>query len=74
MMFTDSQCRNGRLHRFTIVGQYDQGIQERCGICGKKEFFRMTTEGKIDNKKYLAFHQRQALPKVHRLYEREYAR
>lgn len=73
MMFTDSRCRNGWLHRFTIIGQYEQGIQERCGICGRKEFFR-AYNGKVDNRKYLAFHMRQALPKVHRLYDREYER
>lgn len=70
-MFTDSQCRNGWLHRFTIIGEYEQGIQERCGICGKKEFFRIYG-GKIDNRKYLATHMRQALPKQHRLFEKEY--
>lgn len=73
MMFDSSKCRGSWLHRFTIIGQYDQGIQERCGICGKKEFFRVAG-GKIDNRKYLAFHMRQALPKVHRLYQHEYAR
>lgn len=71
MIFADSQCRNGWLHRFNIVQQLENGVVERCEICGIKVPFRIH-EGRINNKQYLSFHLRNALPKEHRAFAREY--
>lgn len=73
MIFTNSQCRNKWLHRFSIIRQLPEGVQERCEICSKKVFFRII-DGKTDNKRYLSYHMRQALNPLHRLFEKEYGK
>ena len=71
MIFTKSNCRSGYLHRFGIVGEYPEGVQERCVICHKKIFHRVIN-GAVNNKQYLAYHARQALPPQHRRFSKEY--
>lgn len=71
MIFTNSQCRNSRLHRFEIVAEFPEGIQERCEICHKKVFFRVI-DGKSNNRNYISYHMRDCLPPIHRLFKREY--
>lgn len=71
MIFTRSECRNGWLHRFNIVAEYPEGVQERCEICGKKVFFRVIN-GKSNNTDYISYHMRQCLVPQHRAWKREY--
>lgn len=71
MLFVNSWCRNKWLHRFFIVAETPKGIVERCEICGKKVVFRIK-DGRTDNKRYLAYHMRQALIPQHRYFDKEY--
>lgn len=69
----NSKCGNSWLHRFDIIEQYQDGVLEVCKICRKKKFFRAVA-GRPDNNVYIAYHNRQLLPRNHPLYEREYPR
>ncbi len=71
MLFAKSNCRNKWLHRFSIIKQFDGGVQERCEICGLKVFFRMIND-QSNNKRYIGYHMRQVLPPQHRYFSREY--
>lgn len=71
MNFALSKCRGIYLHKFDIVGQYENAVEERCTRCAKQVIFK-TYMGKTDNNRYLSFHARQALPKAHNLFEHEY--
>ena len=72
-MFGKSECIDTWLHRFELVGAYEQGVLERCSICSQEEFFPVS-EGRIDNVEYLSYHARQALPKQHPYFNHEYAK
>lgn len=62
-----SECRaKGWLHRFQIQEVTDEGAIEVCEICYLKKFF------KHDNREYLKWHLRQALPTYHPRFEHEY--
>ena len=71
MLFTNSKCKGSWLHDFKIVGEYLDGVQERCSKCGKKKFFR-TIQGQTDNKSYLAWHMKSCLIPQHRYWLHEY--
>lgn len=71
MLFHNSQCKNNWLHDFKIVGEYLEGVQERCVKCGQKKFFR-TIQGQTSNKDYISFHMKQVLPSIHRLFKHEF--
>lgn len=73
MRFINSECRNKGLHKFELVGEAAYGVLERCERCGGKVSFRVV-DGRIDTNNYLSYHMRNALPREHRLFEREYAR
>lgn len=66
-----SHCKEGWLHRFTILRQSPNGVEEGCIICKEKRVFKII-EGRINNLEYLEYHIRQALPKWHPLFKREY--
>ncbi len=70
-IFTRSKCRGSWLHRFNMVARYQNGIQERCEICGKKVFFRVI-DGKSNNTDYISYHMRQVLIPQHRLFFHEW--
>ena len=67
----DSICKGGWLHRYVLLRQNPEWVEEGCLICRKKVYYRIV-DGKIDNLKYLKDHIRQALPKSHRLFKHEY--
>jgi len=71
MIFTASKCKSSWLHRFKIIAQYPEGVQERCEICHKKVFLRVIN-GKSNNTRYIASHMRQVLVPQHRLFIHEY--
>jgi hypothetical protein len=68
-----SECIDSWLHRFNIVEAYENGIKERCEICGE-EIFNLVVDGRVDNIEYLSYHARQALMPQHELFNREYAK
>lgn len=70
-MWGGSNCLDSWLHRFQLIKPYEQGMLERCSICGQEEFFTVV-EGRIDNLEYLYYHARQALPKQHPYFKHEY--
>ena len=72
-LFARSKCRNNWLHRFVVVFQYENGIKERCQICGQEETFKIMN-GQTSNLRYLSYHMRQALPMNHPLFKHEYPR
>lgn len=72
-MWGNSECVDSWLHRFELVGAYEQGVLERCSICNQEEFFSVS-DGRIDNVEYLSYHARQALMKQHPYFNREYAK
>lgn len=69
--FGQSECLDIWLHRFQLVEQFEDGVMERCEICGQEEFFPVI-DGQIDNQNYLSFHARQALMPQHELFKHEY--
>lgn len=69
----NSECVDAWLHRFQIVGQWPEGVLERCEICGQEEFFPVI-DGRIDNNHYLSFHARQALFPQHERFQKEYGK
>jgi hypothetical protein len=71
MIFKESICRSGWLHRYDLVGQAKEGVLERCVICHKKKSFRIRG-GTVNPKNYLAYHMRNALTKDHRKFSKEY--
>lgn len=73
MLFANSYCRNKWLHRFNLIKEFAEGVQERCEICGLKVFFRVI-DGDSSNKKYISYHLRQVLPPQHRYFAKEYAK
>ncbi len=64
-------CLGKYLHRFSIVGEYDNGVLEACEICHKTRFFKLI-DGKVDNLNYMDWHIRNALPQFHPYYYHEY--
>lgn len=70
-LFIRSNCKGAWLHRFIIVNQWYEGVQERCMLCGLKVFFP-TINGKSNNTEYIAYHARQCLPPQHRLFNHEF--
>ncbi len=59
------------LHRFEITKQFADAVQETCMICGGQKIFK-TYKGRTDNYRYIDYHVRNALPKFHPLFKREY--
>lgn len=70
-IFTKSKCKGNWLHRMQIIGQYSEGVQERCELCHKKVFFRIIN-GKSNNTRYISYHMRQVLIPQHRLFNHEF--
>lgn len=66
-----SNCKSGWLHRFVILREFADGVEEGCIICKKKVYFKIF-EGRIDNLNYAKYHIRQGLPRFHNLFYREY--
>lgn len=71
MIFQNSECKKGWFHRLMIIAEYPEGVVERCVICHKKIFHRVL-DGRVNNKTYISYHARSALPKEHRRYTKEY--
>ena len=66
-----SPCLNNYLHRFSIVNQSEDGVLERCEICGYQEFFKVI-DGRVDTVNYLSWHARQALSPLHPTFPHEF--
>ena len=64
----NSNCINQWFHRFVIFVQFPEGVLEKCAICHKVKYFRPE-----NNLEYIAYHNRQVLPREHNKFEREYA-
>ena len=71
LFWGNSECYDSWLHRFSIVQAYEEGVLERCEICGD-EVFHKVVDGRIDNNEYLSYHARQALMPQHEYFKREY--
>lgn len=69
--WNNSKCINQWFHRFKIVFQIPQGVLEQCEICHKRKFFKMV-QGRTNNMEYIAYHNRQCLPREHNNFKREY--
>lgn len=70
--WSKSECQNnGWLHNYKIFAEYPNAVKEMCSICKDIKIFK-TKNGRTHNITYLSYHLRQALPKYHRLYKREY--
>lgn len=69
--YQNSYCKNSFLHRFNIEEEYDNGVLEICEICFMKKFFKILG-GKVDNREYMSYHLKQALPQHHPLYSRQH--
>lgn len=70
-MWGNSECLDSWLHRYQIIQPYENGVLERCDICGD-ELFSPVVDGRVDNMEYLSYHARQALMPHHELYKHEY--
>lgn len=66
-----SRCRGSWLHRFSIVNQFPNAVQEVCAICGKSVIFKIY-DGRVDNLNYIKYHMRQVLLPGHNLFRHEY--
>ncbi len=66
-----SECKDGWLHRYKILGQDSSVVIEMCNICQDTQIFRLVN-GKTDNMKYLQYHLHNALPPYHKLYARQH--
>lgn len=67
----NSHCSNGYLHRYNLLRQWDNCVEEVCNICGDQQFFKIV-DGRIDNLEYITYHMRQVLPQQHNLFSHEY--
>lgn len=67
----NSECLDTWLHRFSLVGQFEDGVLERCEICGQEEFYKII-DGRIDTVEYLSTHARQALQPEHPWFRHEF--
>jgi hypothetical protein len=66
-----SQCLGIWLHRYKIVAQFGNAVEERCEICKDTKIFKLGY-GPLNNLEYLDYHLREALPPQHPLYEHEH--
>ena len=66
-----SNCKEGWLHDFILLRQLPNGVEEGCRKCRTKRYYKIE-KGKINNLLYIKEHCRQALPKFHNLFYREY--
>ena len=71
--FENSLCLNSYLHRFEIKEEYDNGVLEVCSICYKRKFFKLL-DGRLNNKEYMSWHIKSALPQSHPFYEHQYTK
>lgn len=71
LFWLKSLCIGTWLHRYIIVRQYGDGIEERCQICGDQQIFKMI-DGRADNLEYIDYHMRQVLFPQHPLFHHEY--
>ena len=69
--WSKSDCKDGWLHIFEIVGQDSGASIEICKICGDLQVFPIVN-GKPDNQTYLSYHLHSALPPWHPLHDRQY--
>lgn len=70
IFFENSLCLNSYLHRFEIKEEYDSGVLEVCEICHKRKFFKLL-DGQLNNKEYMSWHIKSALPPQHSFYEHQ---
>lgn len=71
MNLTNSKCRNNWLHDFTIVDQRGNYVKEVCEKCHKIKIFKQLP-GITANLYYLSYHLKNALPKQHPRFAKEY--
>lgn len=71
--WSKSECGvgNGWLHKYNIIKEYSDASMEMCERCKDIQVFK-TKNGRVHNINYLAYHLRSALPRHHKLYNREY--
>lgn len=69
--WSKSECKDGWLHRYKIIGQDQNAVVEMCEICRDTQTFKIVN-GRVDNMTYLRYHLHSALPRWHRLWERQY--
>lgn len=69
----ESQCLGTWLHRFQIMGMWDNGAEEVCLICKKRVFFPVR-EGAVDNLNYIKYHKRDVLFPAHPQFKHEYGK
>lgn len=70
--WSKSECKSdGWLHNYQIIGQDNKAVMEMCKLCRDIQVFKIVN-GKIDNQTYLSYHLHNALPKWHRLFNRQY--
>ena len=69
--WSKAECKNSFLHIYDIIWQDQTASVELCKICKDLKVFRICN-GKVDNQSYLASHLHQALPRWHRLWNRQY--
>ncbi len=72
MITSRSECKGPWMHRFRILRQWPETVEEVCDICHKRMFFKIRG-GRVDNYHYLSFHLRSALQRWHRRFNKEYA-
>jgi hypothetical protein len=64
-------CGNSFLHKFKIEEEYTNGVLEVCEICFLRKFFKVL-DNKLDNREYMSWHLKQALPYHHPMYNRQH--
>lgn len=69
----ESECVGTWLHRYQIMGMWEQGVEEVCLIC-KKRIFTKVVDGRIDNFEYLEHHKRDVLFPQHNYFAHEYGK
>jgi len=70
-LWRQSKCKGHWLHRYQLARQFSEGSEEVCEICHDKRFFKVRN-GKVNNREYLDYHLRSALPKYHNYFKKEY--
>lgn len=70
-MNKESFCKGKQLHVWQIVGHHPSGTLEQCLRCRKRMFWK-EINGRIENYKYIQYHNRDLLPKIHPYYLKEY--
>lgn len=71
--YQNSQCHRAWLHDFAPLMDNSEIYVEVCKRCHLKNFYRKDPRGKINNRRYVAYHIKEVLQPFNKLFNHEHA-